>query len=49
MKMKAFDVWMISLLAMLIVAVLGAAIMEDARWLFLAVLPCAVFAKWWSL
>lgn len=46
MKIKPADIWLISLLAMLIVGVLGVAITGDARWLGLAVLPCIAFAKW---
>jgi hypothetical protein len=46
MKIKPVDLWPLLLLAMLIVALIGVAITGDARWLFLAVLPCIVFAKW---
>jgi hypothetical protein len=44
--MKLADIWAIILIAMFIVSVLGVAVTGDARWLALAVIPGAVFAKW---
>ncbi|SCB51759.1 hypothetical protein GA0061099_102140 [Bradyrhizobium yuanmingense] len=47
--MKLIDLWPIFLLALLIVAIIGAAMTGDARWLVLAVLPCWVIAKWFRV
>lgn len=44
--MKLIDLWPIFLIALLIVAIIGVAMTGDARWLFLGVLPCIVFARW---
>jgi hypothetical protein len=44
--MKLADIWAIILIAMFLVGLIGVAITGDARWLALAVIPSAIFAKW---
>jgi len=44
--MKPIDLWPIFLIALLIVSIIGVFMTGDARWLFLGVLPCIVFARW---
>jgi hypothetical protein len=44
--MKPADLWPLILITMFIVGIFGAGITGDARWLALAVIPGAIFAKW---
>lgn len=41
--------WIATLLAMLFGSIFGVFTTGDARWLFLAVLPCWVFSRWFRI
>jgi hypothetical protein len=49
MKIRPVDLWPLTLITMFIVGIFGAGITGDVRWLALAVIPGAIFAKWWRV